>query len=174
MGRCMLARHTWFEDMCRGTRVVSEREAGRLGQVNALSAEEGEPSTSCRSALALVHGTVMPQHVADEALGNPEVQRLSAVLSMDEDNYANRLFPLQRMARAEITLHAGDILKSGWFEPKWDAATPPTQGELEEKFHAYTGPVLGQARSDALHLAVMSLDKTEAQPLLDLLYQPLS
>jgi 2-methylcitrate dehydratase PrpD len=116
----------------------------------------------------------MPQHVADEALGDPEVQRLSAVLSMDEDNYANRLFPLQRMARAEITLHAGDILKSGWFEPKWDAAAPPTQGELEEKFHAYAGPVLGQARSDALHLAVMSLDKTEAQPLFDLLSQPIS
>ena len=52
--------------------------------------------------------------------------------------------------------------------------SPPAQDELEEKFHAYAGPVLGQARSDALHLAVMSLDKTEVQPLFDLLSQPIS
>ena len=108
-----------------GLQIVSFHEAVRLGQKNAITTEEAQYSTSFPCALALVHGTVMPQHVADEALGNPEVQRLSAVLSMDEDNYANRLFPLQRMARAEITLHAGDILKSGWFEPKWDATAPP-------------------------------------------------
>ena len=168
------ARHKFSSQNVAGLHIVSFHEAVRLGQKNAITTEEAQYSTSFPCALALVHGTVMPQHVADEALGDPEVQRLSAVLSMDEDNYANRLFPLQRMARAEITLHAGDILKSGWFEPKWDAAAPPTQGELEEKFHAYAGPVLGQARSDALHLAVMSLDKTEAQPLFDLLYQPIS
>ena len=168
------ARHKFSSQNVAGLHIVSFHEAVRLGQKNAITTEEAQYSTSFPCALALVHATVMPQHVADEALGDPEVQRLSAVLSMDEDNYANRLFPLQRMARAEITLHAGDILKSGWFEPKWDAAAPPTQGELEEKFHAYAGPVLGQARSDALHLAVMSLDKTEAQPLFDLLSQPIS
>ena len=50
----------------------------------------------------------------------------------------------------------------------------PTQGELEKNFHAYARPILGQTRSDALHLAVMSLDETEAQPLFDRLAQPIS
>ena len=85
----------------------------------------------------------MPQQVAYEALENPKVQRLSAVLSMDEDNYANRLFPLQRMARAEITLHAGDILKSGWFEPKWDAAAPPHTGLIGRKIPRLCAAYLG-------------------------------
>ena len=119
------ARHKFSSQNVAGLHIVSFHEAVRLGQKNAITTEEAQYSSSFPCALAIVHATVMPQHVADEALGDPEVQRLSAVLSMDEDNYANRLFPLQRMARAEITLHAGDILKSGWFEPKWDAAAPP-------------------------------------------------
>ena len=102
----------------------------------------------------------MPQHVADEAFRNPELQRLSAVLSMGEDDYANRLFPHQRVARAEITLHNNQIFMSEWFEPKWDATAPPAQVELEEKFHSSASPILGQSRTDALHQAVLSLDKT--------------
>ena len=104
----------------------------------------------------------MPQHVADEALRNPEVQRLSEVLSMGEDDDANRLFPHQRIARAEITRHNNQIFMSEWFEPKWDATAPPAQVELEEKFHSSASPILGQSRTDALHQAVLSLDKTEA------------
>jgi hypothetical protein len=53
-------------------------------------------------------------------------------------------------------------------------SSPPYTGRIGRKLHAYAGPVLGQARSDALHLAVMSLDKTEAQPLFELLSQPIS
>ena len=124
--------------------------------------------------MALVRGTIMPQHVADEAFRNPELQRLSAVLSMGEDDYANRLFPHQRVARAEITLHNNQIFMSEWFEPKWNAAAPPAQVELEDKFHSYASPILGQSRTDALHQAVLSLDKTEAQNLFDRLPQPIN
>jgi 2-methylcitrate dehydratase PrpD len=85
----------------------------RLGQKDALTTEEAQYSTSFPCALALVHGTVMSEHVVDETLSDPEAQRLSAVLSMDQDDYANRLFPHQHMARAEVLLHSGGILKTG-------------------------------------------------------------
>ena len=124
--------------------------------------------------MALVRGTIMPQHVADEAFRNPELQRLSAVLSMGEDDYANRLFPHQRVARAEITLHNNQIFISEWFEPKWDATAPTAQVELEDKFHSYASPILGQSRTNALHQAVFSLDKTEAQNFFHLLSQPIN
>ena len=150
--------------------MVSFHEAVRLGQKNAVTTEEAQYSTAFPCALALVHGTIMPHHVADEALRNPEVQRLSEVLSMGEDDDANRLFPHQRInasthqriARAEITRHNNQIFMSEWFEPKWDATAPPAQVELEEKFHSSASPILGQSRTDALHQAVLSLDKTEA------------
>jgi 2-methylcitrate dehydratase PrpD len=156
------ARHKFSSQDVASLHIVSFHEAVRLGQKNAVTTEEAQYSTSFPCALALVHGTIMPQHVADEALRNPEVQRLSAVLSMGEDDYANRLFPHQRIARAEITRHNNQIFMSEWFEPKCDATAPPAQVELEEKFHSSASPILGQSRTDALHQAVLSLDKTEA------------
>ena len=168
------ARHKFISQDVAGLHIVFFYEAVRLGQKDALTTKDAQYSTTFPCALALVHGTVMSRHVADEALSNPEAQRLSAVLSMDEDDYANRLFQHQDMALEEVLLQSGGILKTGWFQPKWNAAAPPTQSELEGKFHAYARHVLGQARSDALRLAVMSLDKTEAQPLFHLLAQPIN
>ena len=122
-----------------------------------------------------MHGTVLPEHVAEAALDHPEVQRLSSILTMGEDAAANKAFPNRRMARAEITLAAEDRLQSDWFEPEWDLTDPPSKEDLEAKFFNYAGPVLGQARSQAIHRAVEALDHTAtAQPLLDLLAQPIS
>ena len=139
----MKACHKFSSQDVAGLHIISFHEAVPCGRKNAITTEEAQYSTSSPCALALVHGTVMPQHVADEALEDPEVQRLSAVLSMDDDNYANRLFPRQRMARTEITLHAGDILKSGWFEPKWDAAAPPHTGRIGKKLPRLCAAYLG-------------------------------
>ena len=122
-----------------------------------------------------MHGTVLPEHVAEAALDHPEVQRLSSILTMGEDAAANKAFPNRRMARAEITLAAGNRLQSDWFEPEWDPTDPPSKEDLEAKFFNYAGPVLGLARSQATHRAVEALDHTAtAQPLLDLLAQPIS
>jgi 2-methylcitrate dehydratase PrpD len=91
------ARHKFSSQDVASLHIVSFHEAVRLGQKNAVTTEEAQYSTSFPCALALVHGTIMPQHVADEALRNPEVQRLSEVLSMGEDDDANRLFLHQRI-----------------------------------------------------------------------------
>jgi hypothetical protein len=46
---------------------------------------------------------------------------------------------------------------------------------LERKFFNYASPALGLARSQAIRRAVETLDRTAtAQPLLDLLAQPIS
>jgi 2-methylcitrate dehydratase PrpD len=123
----------------------------------------------------LVHGTILPEHVADAALNHPEVQRLSSILTMGEDASANSAFPNRRLARAEITLASGGHLKSDWFEPEWDPTAPPSQEDLKRKFFSYAGPALGLARSQAIHHVVETLDHgSNAQPLLDLLAQPIS
>ena len=158
----MKARHKFSSQDVAGLHIVSFHEAVRLGQKNAVTTEEAQYSTSFPCALALVHGTIMPQHVADEALRKCRGAKTFSRAKLGEDDYANRIFPHQRIARAEITLHKNQIFMSEWFEPKWDAAAPPAQVELEEKFHSSASPILGQSRTDALHQAVLSLDKTEA------------
>ena len=164
-----------FQLNARAPNNAPPRSRSRHPTSRAAKTDRRRPQISlAEAALALVRGTIMPQHVADEAFRNPELQRLSAVLSMGEDDYANRLFPHQRVARAEITLHNNQIFMSEWFEPKWDATAPTAQVELEDKFHSYASPILGQSRTNALHQAVFSLDKTEAQNFFHLLSQPIN
>ena len=153
--------------------ITSFHEAVRLGQKTATNTEEAQYSTSFPCAVALVHGTILPEHVADDALKNPEVQRLSSVLTMDESDHANSVFPNSRLARADITLTNGQLLESSWFEPKWDAKAPPTRTELTTKFQNYATPVLGISRTQAIYNAVSELDKTDTQNLFGLLAAPI-
>jgi hypothetical protein len=91
---------------------------------------------------------------------------------MVEDEFANKYFPARRFARADIKLATGQILKSDWFEPQWDATKPPNKIELENKFLNYAMPVVGNDRANAIHQAVMNLDQTCVATLFTLLSQP--
>ena len=168
-------RHGFDSQTITGLHIHSFHESVRLGTKQVTTTEEAQYSTSFPCALALVHGTILPEHVADAALQHPEVQRLSSILTMQEDASANCAFPNRRLARAEITLATGERLQSDWFEPDWDPTTPPSAEDLERKFFNYASPALGLARSQAIRRAVETLDRTAtAQPLLDLLAQPIS
>lgn len=153
-----------------GVHITSFHEAVRLGQKIVTNTEEAQYSTSFPCAVALVHGDVLPEHIADNALKHPEIQRLSSVLTMGEDEKANAVFPESRLARADITLKNGQILASTWFEPKWDPSAPPTHEELTKKFYDYATPVLGNSRTKAIYDAVLELDSGDTHNLFNLLY----
>jgi len=111
----------------------------------------------------------LPEHIADDALKDPEIQRLSSVLTISEDDHANLVFPGSRLARADITLKNGQVLSSTWFEPKWDASVPPTKKELTKKFRDYAIPVLGKTRTKEIYEAVFNLDRSDTQQLFRLI-----
>ena len=152
--------------------ITSFHEAVRLGQKTVTNTEEAQYSTSFPCAVALVHNNVLPEHVAEKALKNPEVQRLSSILTMGEDERANLAFPEKRFAKADITLIDGQILSSTWFEPRWDFEDPPTETELVKKFYDFAKPVLGQSRTKEICDAVFELDKTDTQHLFALISSP--
>jgi 2-methylcitrate dehydratase PrpD len=152
-----------------GVHITSFHEAVRLGQKIVTNTEEAQYSTSFPCAVALFHGNVSPEHIADNALKHPELQRLSSVLTMGEDEKANAVFPESRLARADITLKNGQVFASTWFEPKWDPNAPPTEEELTKKFYDYATPVLGDTRTQEIYDAIMLLENTDTQNLFDLL-----
>ena len=152
-----------------GVHITSFHEAVRLGQKIVTNTEEAQYSTSFPCAVALFHGNVLPEHIADNALKHPELQRLSSVLTMGEDEKANAVFPESRLARADITLKNGQVFASTWFEPKWDPSAPPTEEELTKKFYDYATPVLGDTRTQEIYDAIMLLENTDTQNLFDLL-----
>ena len=68
----------------------------------------------------------MPEHVANDTLNDPEVQRVSYSLTM-VDEVANQYFSARHLARADLKLPTNQILKSDWFEPQRDANKPPNK-----------------------------------------------
>ena len=143
-----------------------------MSQKTATNTEQAQYSTNFPCAVALVHGAVSPEHVTDEALNDPEVQMPSSALTIVEDEVANQYFPAHRLARANIKLCNGKILKSDWFEPQSDATKPPHKLALKNKFHTYAIPVVGNDRANAIHQAELNLDQTCVKTLFNLLAQP--
>ncbi len=134
--------------------IATFHESIRLATACPRTTEEAQYSTSFPCAVALVRGDVRPRDIADAALNDPEVLRLSRATVMTEDAEANAAFPLKRYARVEVTLRDGRRLTSPRMEPRWDHTQPPTAADLHEKFHSLADPVLGEARAQALAAAI--------------------
>ncbi|KNG94412.1 hypothetical protein ATO11_06755 [Pseudaestuariivita atlantica] len=137
--------------------VETFHESIRLATARPRTTEEAQYSTSFPVAVAMVHGDVKPADIADTALDDPEILRLSESLKMRESDHANAAFPMQRFARVTLHLRAGGTLTTDWLEPPWSPDTQPSDAELLTKFRAYAGP-----RADRIEEAVMALDR---QPL---------
>lgn len=154
--------------------VETFHESVRLAMREPERSDEAQYSTSYPAALAIVHGDIRPGHLADEALTDREVIRLSRGMVLREADFANAAFPLRRFARVTLILHDGRALRGDWVTPRWDHTDPPTEGELRAKFHDLADPVLGRPRADAIEDALSKLETTGLTPLTDQLFAPIS
>ena len=140
--------------------IITFHQSVRLATSTPRTTEEAQYSTSFPVAVALARGTVTPADIADDNLTDPEILRLSHAITLREDDTANAAFPARRLARVAITLLDGRHYESDWSEARWDAAAPPSEKELREKYHALADPVLGPHRAGDIESAVETLDKT--------------
>lgn len=94
---------------------------------------------------------------------------------MIENDYCNSQFPSQRFASAKIELNNGNILETGFVNPRWTAENPPRASELKNKFFKLSNPIIGENNSKNIELAVSNL-KTNAElnDLTSLLYEPIN
>ena len=154
--------------------VTTFHEAVRLATSRPETTEEAQYSTSFPCAVAAVRGAVTPADIADDALRDPEILRLSESLTMTESDEANAQFPQQRLARVCLHLRNGTRLDGPYMTPRWDADDPPSDTELRAKYHSLADPVLGSDRADAIETALHDLPNGAMQPLTELLFQPIS
>ncbi len=148
--------------------------ATRLAVSRPRTTEEAQYSTSFPVAIALARGDVGAADVAEKALTDPEILRLSDATEMREHDHANASFPASRPARTIIHLANGQSFTSDWHEPRWDHRAPATETELRKKFRRLTRPVIGVPRADALEAAVNGIETDGLAPLLALMAQPIN
>ncbi len=140
-------------------------EAVRLAMAEPKLTDEAQYSTSFPCALALIHGDIRPEHLADDALKDPETLRLSRATTLHEHDHANTRFPHQRFARTTLTLTNGTRFQTDWIEPRWGPKNPPTESDLRAKYRAYATPILGPTRTAQIEDTINTL---ETRPFTDL------
>lgn len=149
-------------------------ESTRLATATPTTTEEAQYSTSFPCAVALVRGGIGPDDLTAQALQDADILRLSHATTMRENDEANAVFPLTRLARVTLTLTDGRRVQSDWHQPRWDHDAPPTALELHDKFNGLAGPVLGRGGAANLGARIMSMETRPLSELLDPLCQPIS
>ena len=99
--------------------------------------------------------------------------QLSDRVELVEDDQISARFPAQRYARVIIHTLEKKRYDSGEVEARWDAAAPPSDRELLDKFHWLAREVLPDDRAGKLAKTSWECqDLTEAPELLNLIIQP--
>lgn len=166
--------HNLSSDQVDRIEVVTFHESVRLATSRPTTSDEAQYSTSFPCAIAMVRGDVTPADIADNALSDPEILRLSDSIIMTESDEANAPFPQRRLAKVALVLKSGERLKGEYMEPRWDPVSPPTEAEIRAKYHRYADDIIGKTRADGIEDALSRLAETGLDPLTKLLFQPIN
>ena len=141
-------------EQVRQIRIFTFHEATRLDCRCPGSTEEAQYSLPFPLAAALLAGRLGAGELSGPALADPVVLKLSNCVQLIEDDNFSRRFPARRFARVEIETSDGEVLDSGEKEADWEAANPPTDRELREKFRRLADGQLSAERAADLEKAV--------------------
>lgn len=167
-------QHGLLPDQVARIEVATFHESIRLAIRRPTTTEEAQYSTSFPCAVAMVRDGVSPADIADDALDDPAVLRLSDTMVFVEDDHANTAFPQRRLAKVSLVLIDGTRLESEWMEPKWDATAPPTETEMRYKYRALANPILGASRAARVEALVDDITDGGTNELIQALTQPVS
>ena len=149
-------------------------EACRLACRQPQSTEEAQYSLPFSVAAALVYGQLGPDELSGAALSSAAVLRLSDRVELVEEPAFSACFPRERIARVQIEINTGVVLDSGETQARWDAADPPTDEELREKFRwLASGRIPARRAAELEELVWHCAELPEAGALVNRLGMPL-
>jgi 2-methylcitrate dehydratase PrpD len=148
-------------------------EAVRLDICLPESTEEAQYSLPFPLAAALAHGQLGVHELSKAALTDKEILQLSDRVELKEDHQFSARFPERRFARVVIESGKGERYDSGAIEARWEAAAPPSDRELLDKFRWLAREALPGDRAGKLAKTLWQCqDLTAAPELLNLIIQP--
>ena len=153
--------------------VITFHQATRLASRRPSTTEEAQYSLPFPVAAALAHGQLGLAQLSGAGLADPDVLRLADRIDLVDDPVLSARFPAERVARVRIETVDGAVFDSGETKAPWDAAAPPTDQELIEKFRWLAADSVSAARATELLDVVWNCaDLADAGRLIDLLALP--
>jgi 2-methylcitrate dehydratase PrpD len=152
-------------------RIVTFHESKRLVNVMPATTEEAQYAVAFPVAAMLLRGRLDSWTVTGE-LADAELGALVARTELVESEAYNARFPAERWAHVAVVLEDGTVLNSEPHQARGDPEAPLSDGEVEAKFEALAGPVLGPRRASAIETLVAGLPATAPAELLDAILAP--
>ena len=143
---------------------VSAVEIATFGYSAALNCEVPTSTSIAQYSLAwpvaaaLVRGRVGVEEVLPASFDDAALCAMLARISVRVDPQIDALFPERRAGQVTVTLKDGRQFESGLTEASGGPDPAPTRDEIVAKFRAFAGPVLGQARTEAIETTVLGMD----------------
>lgn len=135
--------------------------------------EQAQYSLPFPVAASLVFGKLGAEEISQDSLKHPEVLRLSNSMKLIENDDYNAAFPAQRYAHVVIELNSGERLTSERHTARGDPEDHLTMAEINQKFHDFASPVIGQQRARSIEQIIMQMgDDTDLNDLLAALLPP--
>ena len=159
---------------------VAQIEVRTFAQAAALFARMPETTSQAQYSLPfalavrLVHGWIGPEHIAGAGLRDRAVAEAIGRIRVTEAPRHSERFPLGRWSDVTLRLRDGRVLSSGDVHARGGPEAPMQRSEIEQKFHAITGP-MAPARKAALWQMTDRLQdpQTRFADLLALIHAPL-
>jgi 2-methylcitrate dehydratase PrpD len=166
------AAHGLTGDAIEAVEIETFAEAARLAGARPRSTEAAQYAIAFPVAAALSRGRLGAAEVAEAALDDPEILRLSGATRLIRNAACDAAFPARRLSAVRLRLRDGRVLDSGVVEAPGDPENFLAETALAEKYAALAAPALGSARAEALSAACMAASSTPAEMLLELISSP--
>ncbi len=149
-------------------RIATFHEAACLAVVSPHTTEEAQYSLPFAMAAALVHGGLGARALSGPGLVDEVVLELARRVELVEDATLSARFPRERLAHIQIDTCDGRQLELREAQPRWEAAAPPTDTELRDKFQWLATGVISTSRAAALEAAIWNCAAApDAGPLME-------
>ncbi|MEM7095272.1 MAG: MmgE/PrpD family protein [Actinomycetota bacterium] len=145
---------TFESEQVASIQVTTFHEAARLATALPATTEHAQYSLPFPVAAAVARGRLGATEVTAESLADPELRRLAAAVTIDEDPAHNAAFPGNRFARVVVELVDGRRYESEDHEPRGDPEDHLDDAEIRAKFHRFADPVLGATLAARIESAV--------------------
>ncbi len=124
--------------------------------------ETADHSLPYCTAVAMVDGAITAEQFTDARLADPDLLDLVARTTVVEDPQLTAGYPAGIPNRVTVTLDDGTELVSEVAFPPGHDKNPLTDGQLADKFHGLSDPVLGRERAERIRERASGLENDPA------------
>lgn len=143
-------------------RVRTFEAAAALSCGHPKNTEEAQYNLAFPLGAALVDGQVGPRQVLPPRIFDHSLLELADKVEVEVASEFEEFFPQKTYAEVVVHTDDGRQLSSGRAEPMWEAPDDlPTDADLQKKFIAIVGPVLGAPRAQEIAKMIWNLDEMD-------------